>query len=95
MLLSRIKVIGHSMEPTLRHKSMVIASSIPFFFGKPKIGDIVILKRNGYIIKRITKVKKDKFFVLGDNKKESTDSRDFGFFERKEIVAKVLYKIKN
>lgn len=81
------------MEPTLRHSSMIIASSIPFFFGRPKIGDIVILKRKGYIIKRIAKLRGDGAFVVGDNKNESTDSRNFGWVSRRAILAKVIYRL--
>ncbi len=91
MLLARIKVVGHSMEPTLKQNQIVLASSIPYFFKKPKVGDIVVLKRQKYIIKRISKIKKEKIFVEGDNKKESTDSRSFGWIGKDSILGKVIY----
>lgn len=91
MLLSRIKVVGRSMEPTLRHNQEILASSIPFIFKKPKVGDIVILKRKNCIIKRIAKIKNNKFFISGDNKNESIDSRHFGWVGKREIVGKVIW----
>lgn len=93
MLLSKIKVAGRSMEPTLKNGQIVIASSIPFFFKKPKPGDIIILLHRQCIIKRITKVKDGEVFVVGDNKKESTDSRNFGWVSKKEILGRVIGKI--
>ncbi len=94
LLLSRFKILGHSMEPTLKQNQTVIASSIPYFFMKPKVGDIVILQRERCIIKRISKISGDNFFVQGDNK-ASTDSRDFGWINKKEIIGKVILNFKN
>ncbi|MEK7451052.1 MAG: nickel-type superoxide dismutase maturation protease [Patescibacteria group bacterium] len=91
MLLSKIKVLGHSMEPTLKQNQIVMVSSIPYFFKKPKVGDIVVLKRQKYIIKRIAAIKKEQIFVIGDNKKESRDSRHFGWIEKDNILGKVIY----
>lgn len=36
-------------------------------------------------------VEKGKFFVLGDNRDNSLDSRNFGSIERKEIIGRVLF----
>lgn len=93
MLLSKIKVIGWSMEPTIKNNQIILASSIPFFFRKPKVGEVVVLKKNKFIIKRIKKIDKDRFFVEGDNEKESTDSRNFGWISKSKIVGKVILKI--
>jgi nickel-type superoxide dismutase maturation protease len=93
MLLFRVKVVGHSMEPVLKDGQALIASSIPYFFKKPGIGEIVVLQLEKCIIKRIAGIKKDKIFVVGDNKKESTDSRNFGWIEKDKIIGKVIFKI--
>lgn len=36
----------------------------------------------------------NKIFVVGDNETQSTDSRSFGWIERKNIVGKVVYVFK-
>jgi len=90
MLLFRVKIIGHSMEPTLRNNQTVIASLIPYFFRKPKVGDIVVVQRVKCIIKRIAKIKKNNIYVVGDNSSKSTDSRNFGWVNKKEIIGKVI-----
>lgn len=38
-------------------------------------------------------IPKDKYFVLGDNRPESRDSRDFGFIDRTQIKGKVVLRI--
>ncbi len=90
MLFSLIKVDGHSMEPGIRNGSFVLATSIYYLFFGPKIKDIVVFKNNSkLIIKRITKIEKEKYFLEGDNK---NDSKDFAPIEKKEILGKVLFK---
>jgi len=52
-----------------------------------------------FLIKRITKIDPsadgEKYFVSGDNKKDSMDSRRFGWILIKDIVGKVIYKIRS
>ena len=81
------------MSPAFRDGDMVLAGSFSYFLKNPKVGDLVVLKKEKYIIKRIKKIDGDRFFVEGDNKKESIDSRSFGWISRKDIVGKVIYKI--
>lgn len=62
------------------------------WFVNPKIGDIVAIKVNGKeIVKRIQKVRNEEYFVVGDNKKGSTDSRSFGWISKSEIIGKVIW----
>ena len=91
--LFKFKVEGNSMAPALRAKDTILVNRLSYFLGEPKIGDVVVIKRGKYIIKRIVKVGKKKVFVIGDNKKESTDSRSFGWINKKEIIGKVVLKI--
>lgn len=67
-----------------------------------KKNDVVVFDRSGdYFIKRVTDIKPSfakasedvEFFVEGDNKKESVDSRKFGWIEKQQIIGKVIYKI--
>lgn len=93
LLLSRFKISGHSMSPKFSEGDNVLVSSIPFMFGKPKKGDVVIFEKyNRIYLKRISKIKDGKFFLTGDNKKDSNDSRRFGFVNRDQIKGKVILK---
>ncbi len=91
--LFKFKIQGNSMYPAFNSGDVVLVNRLAFFFKNPKIGDIIVLKKERDIIKRIIKVKDNRFFVVGDNKKESTDSRQFGWIGRKEIVGKVIFKL--
>lgn len=94
MLLSRIKIIGHSMSPTYQDKNYVIVSSIPYIISKPAIGDVVVFEKSGKnFIKRINNIEKNNYFLLGDNKNDSLDSRKLGPVERKSIKGKVIIKL--
>lgn len=82
------------MEPTFFERDIILISSLPYWFGKPHYGDIVIFKKEKkYFIKRIQEVRKNIYFVAGDNRGDSFDSRKFGTLARKEILGKVIYKI--
>lgn len=81
------------MEPSFKSSNYILASSLPYLLKNPKAGDVVVLKKEKLIIKRIDRIKDKKFFVRGDNLKASTDSRNFGWIKREEIVGKVIYKI--
>lgn len=94
MILSRFKISGHSMSPKFSEDDSVLVSSIPFIFGKPKKGDVVIFEKyHRLYIKRIKKIDNEKYFLVGDNKKDSQDSRRFGYVMRKQIKGKVIFKI--
>ena len=81
------------MEPAFKAGDTVLVNRLSYFLGKPKVGDAVVLKREKFIIKRIAKINKDRFFVVGDNKEESADSREFGWISKKDILGKVICKI--
>lgn len=73
----------------------VLVSSIPYLFSKPKINDIVAFKEKNtgkIFIKRIAKIDNQKYFVKGDNKRDSLDSRELGWIKIKEIIGKVIYR---
>ena len=84
------------MEPTFSSGTTLLVSSIPYLFRNPLVNEIIVLqspKDRRYIVKRIQKEKKDKYFVVGDNKEASTDSRNFGWIEKKDIRGKILMKL--
>ena len=85
------------MEPAILDGQSVLASNIPYIISKPKIGDVIAFNKKGKIfIKRIVKINLsadgDKYFVAGDNKKDSLDSKKFGWIDRKQIVGKVIWR---
>lgn len=90
------------MSATLKEGAVVLVNRCSYLFRKPKIGDIVVLynpdknlKDERYIIKRVQKIKKigdeELCFVVGDNEKESKDSRHFGWIKKDSILGKVIY----
>lgn len=81
------------MYPTLKENDIVLVNRLSYVFNSPKAKDIIVLRdpRTGReVIKRITKVQGGTYFVEGDNKKESTDSRVYGAIKRSAIIGKVL-----
>lgn len=82
------------MAPKFSDNDSVLVSSIPFMFGKPKKGDVVVFEKyHRMYVKRIDKIENKKYFLVGDNKKDSFDSRRFGSVSRKQIKGKVIFKI--
>jgi len=98
-------ISGNSMLPTLKNNSMIIVDQYLFKLFTIKKEDILIFRvENDEVIKRIhglpgetieTKerqltLKKDEIYVLGDNPKESIDSRMYGPLKINNIVGKIF-----
>ena len=83
------------MEPVFKDGDKILASNLFYLFKSPQINDIVVFKdsNNKVFIKRILRVKENKYFVLGDNQKDSLDSRYFGEISRDKILGKFIYKL--
>lgn len=82
------------MAPAINEKEEVVTFN--YFFSKPKVGDIIVFRHvvpPFVLCKRIKKIINDKIWVEGDNKKESIDSRNFGFINKKNIIGKVVFKM--
>ena len=80
------------MEPTITAGETLLVNRLSYLFTNPKENDIIAFHdpRDGKIlIKRITKKNGTKYFVQGDNKNSSTDSRVFGMIGKSAIVGKV------
>ena len=89
------RVEGDSMFPSLKNGDLVLIN--PDF--EPKIGDIVLaahpFKKSVKIIKRIKEITaENRYFLIGDNPTESTDSRSFGTIAKKDILGKIEAKAK-
>jgi signal peptidase I len=95
LLLSKFKIIGHSMEPGFKTNEKVLVSGLVYLFNAPQINDIVAFrKKNKVFIKRIIRINNEKYFLEGDNKLDSIDSWKLGWISKKEILGKVIYKLK-
>lgn len=83
------KVQGHSMVPVLPPGTTVWGIT---WFISLHPGDVVIFKHDGKEkIKRISEIKDEKVFVLGDFHEESTDSRHFGWIPIADIRARIVH----
>lgn len=79
-----------SMEPSLMAGDQVLVSK----FLPIAENDIIVFNYSGkYFIKRVIKIKHSEYYVLGDNKTHSLDSRTFGFVDKKNVIGKVISKI--
>ena len=84
------------MKPFCEEGDFVLC--VPSIFSHPKGGDIVVLRhpqRGISIVKRIVHAKGGGYWVEGDNKLESSDSRNFGWIPGKLILgrAKVIHRV--
>jgi len=87
-LVTKLRVIGHSMEPAIKNGNFVLGSSIPYLFSSPKKEDVAFFRKDGKVfLKRINKIMKNKFFMAGDNSKDSINV----WIDRKEILGKIIY----
>lgn len=92
MLLTLLKVEGHSMEPVLKNGSFFVASSFPYFLSSPRINDIVIFNFNKkLVVKRLVKINEGKYYLDGDNK---FDSLPVMSLDRKQILGKLIFKLR-
>lgn len=78
------------MAPTFVHGKLAVAV-YPF---RLRPGHVVIFRHHSREkIKRITHIEKKRVFVVGDNDAASTDSREFGWISRDQILGKVICRL--
>ena len=86
LVASPYRVSGNSMEPNYHDGQWLVVNKK----SQLKVGDVVVLKYgNMELLKRIIRLEGDGFWVEGDNKDFSTDSREFGAVPKEAIVGKV------
>ena len=88
-------VEGDSMSPTLKNGDAVLIAPK----ANIQMGDIVLakhpFKQSVKMLKRIGEVDENgNYLLVGDNPSESTDSRSFGAISQKEILGKVVCRLK-
>lgn len=82
-----VYVTGKSMEPTLVEGQLLSCNKSRKAIRNIKIGDIIVCKHDSkLIIKRVTRLFEKAYFVVGDNKAHSTDSRAYGAISRKDVI---------
>ncbi len=93
---SRHKYIceGKSMNPTLKDGETVLVDRA----AKIEVGDIVVAKhpieQQSEVVKRIERINEHgHYFLVGDNLKDSNDSRHFGAVAREYIRGKVVARL--
>ena len=85
------RVNGASMLPQYRAGQLVVAWPAK----RMHIGDCIIVSHEGMEkLKRITAIKKDLVFVVGDNNAASRDSRHFGWIAAASIQGKIIWPLK-
>ncbi|HSX10065.1 MAG TPA: signal peptidase I [Candidatus Saccharimonadales bacterium] len=92
----KFHVEGKSMVPTIQQGDSVLVNRMSYLFRSPNVDDIIALydpRDRKILIKRIIKIEKGKYFVQGDNKNSSTDSRVFGMIGRVDIIGKIIRKL--
>lgn len=92
--MGTVAVSGESMMPTYRSGDwLVVAWGAQF-----KIGDVILVEREDrpgvFLIKRLERSEGSNYWVEGDNKSISTDSREWGFIGSDEIVGRVLFRVR-
>lgn len=85
---------GPSMLPSY-YSGQRVLSGLPLHI---KNGDVVLVHMvdNGertIFIKRVSWIKNNEVYLLGDNPRQSLDSRDLGPFPTSSIVGKIVYPI--
>lgn len=86
-----------SMYPALKPGEFILIDTWAYRNADPKIDDVVVFKHNAtgqWLVKRVAKwpdgnlLQNGHWYLLGDNPRQSSDSRDFGGVETAAIIGK-------
>ena len=83
------RIYGPSMAPSLKDGQIILVSK---HLNKNLNNRVVVFSHQGIDkIKRVSFVSDDKVYLLGDNLKFSSDSRQFGLIDKKNIVGQLIW----
>jgi nickel-type superoxide dismutase maturation protease len=96
-MIAYFKVKGQSMEPLCKEGDFVLLDSMSYLMFRPKAGDTIVLRHPQQSRLLLKYVLREKFqgnnffyWVEGLNKKESSDSRTFGWVPKSYIYGKAI-----
>ena len=104
--LDIVVIEGDSMAPTFTRGDWLLVRYLrPSTAPRVKVGEVVLIERTDQpgplLIKRLKDIRGDSpnrhyptYWVEGDNKELSQDSRAWGALSGDEIVGKVLFRVK-
>lgn len=86
---------GDSMVPALSSGDVVLVNKIVYQWQEPQPQEMVIVATPyGLMAKRVVReISPDKYWVEGDNKDFSTDSRVYGPVDRSKVIGKIGMKL--
>ncbi len=99
-MIKKINIEGISMEPAVKDGATALIDTSRKAKDRIKDGDIIAFRTPNayprkYSVKRVNRVTdKGKYFVLGDNKAVSIDSRSYGAVE-KILIEGLVIKVFN
>lgn len=89
-----VAVAGDSMAPTYISGDWLIVR----WGGNYKVGEAIVVEREDrpgvFLVKRLVRIDGQEYWVEGDNKSSSTDSRQWGVISREELVGKVVFRFR-
>lgn len=89
MLIRRVR--GTSMTPALEPGDIVVG----WRSRRPRVGALVVaLRGEREIIKRVERIEGSAYYLVGDNRDESTDSRHYGKIAKEAILGTVMITVK-
>lgn len=96
MILSLFKVRGNSLAPVYQDGDFVLASRIPIWFRRLRVGDVVVFRQPGYgtLIKRVAEFTPCGHLIVHGDDVDSVDSRAFGPVRPTDVRGKVFWHIK-
>lgn len=74
------------MKPAIEDGQLIVARR-----GLPRAGQVVLaLQGDREVVKRVDHIKGARYYLLGDNSEASSDSRDYGFVHKKDILGTIM-----